>query len=146
MTAVLHPSLTERAIELRALAGYTHNRQVDADVAEGMAVRCWIAATLPDPAARWAEYVAAVGLLLDLEAGLVDWREVEPGLTGAGRHEVAVELARDQAAAALFVLLQGPEATPCQRCRRSDRDVWSAALRGGLCGSCADVMWIGGRA
>ena len=145
MTAVLHPSLTERAANLKALAGWVREGKIDTDVAEAIAVT-WVAATVPHPENAWADYLTAFTLAADLDAGLIGWVDVEPGLTGMDRHEVALDLARQQIAAELFPLLHGPEARPCERCRRIGRDLISPAVADGLCGGCADAEWIGGRA
>jgi len=146
VTAVAHPTLTDRAREMRALAEYRHRQQIEPDPAYDIASRNWIAASLPNPADAWADFVAAVGLVHDLDAGLVTWADVDPDLTGWDREVVASDLAEQRAAAALFRLLYGPEATPCKRCHRIGRDLISPAVAGGLCGGCADVEWIGGRA
>lgn len=145
MTAVLHPSLTERAANLKALASWVREGKIDRDVAEAIAVT-WVAATVPHPENAWADYLTAFTLAADLAAGLVGWPDVDPDLTGPDRHEVALELANMQASAALFRLLYGPEAKPCKRCRQVGRDLISPAAGGGLCGGCADAEWIGGRA
>lgn len=145
MTALITLTIDDRARELAALAAYVHTGDIDPDVARSMAARNWIAATLPDAPDRWNDYCQAVSLLADLDAGLARWVDVDPDLTGWNRHEVALDLAHERTAEALFPLLFGPEATPCRRCRQSAGDVWQPAAVDGLCGGCGDREWIGGR-
>lgn len=144
MTALITLTIDDRARELAALAAYVYTGDIDPDVARSMAVRNWISAMLPDAPDRWDDYCQAVSLLADLDAGLARWVDVDPDLTGWGRHEVALELARDRTAEALFPLLFGPEAVPCRRCRQTARDVWQPAVAGGLCVECQGIEWLGG--
>lgn len=145
MTAVVYKTLTDRAAELRALAEYAYRQQIEPDAAYDVASRNWIACSLLHSRTPWDDYVAAVGRLLDLEAGLVPPSEVGV-VCGVDRRQIAVDVARDDIAAALFVLLYGPEARPCSRCKGTSADLWRPAVHAGLCVQCQAVEWIGGRA
>jgi len=55
----------------------------------------------------WLEFSARWKAYLDLQDGLITWRDVDPGLLGDNRTQVALEIALQDADEALDVLIGG---------------------------------------